>query len=75
MKQIVLDDRTLYDLECILGGYFSPLKTFMSYLDWKSVCRNLHLSTGEFFPLPINLAVNKDHNNSLHFSAQIRYKF
>lgn len=64
MKQIVLNDRTLYDLECILGGYFSPLKTFMSYLDWKSVCRNLHLSTGEFFPLPINLAVERGEINT-----------
>jgi sulfate adenylyltransferase len=32
----------------------------MNYNDWKSVCEELHLKDGHFFPLPVNLAVDKD---------------
>ena len=62
MNQIIIhiDNKTICDLECILDGYFEPLKTFMNKKDWQSVLLSMHLSTGEFFPLPINLAVNKD---------------
>ena len=57
---IILDEKTLCDLECLLDGYFYPLTNFMNYNDWKSVCDNLHLSSGKFFPLPITLAINKN---------------
>lgn len=57
---VVLDDKTLCDLECLLDGYFSPLTTFMNEGNWREVCKSLHLTSGEFFPLPVNLAVDKD---------------
>ena len=60
MNSYVLDDKTLCDLECILGGYFSPLNTFMGSDDWSSVCSDLHLANGSFFPLPVVLAVPRD---------------
>ncbi len=56
----VVDDKTLCDLECILEGYFHPLNTFMNKNDWVNVCKNLHLTDGSFFPLPINLALPKN---------------
>jgi len=59
MKTIIIDEKTLGDLECLLNGYFEPLSTFMNYDDWKNVCENLHLKNGDFFPLPINLAINE----------------
>ena len=57
---ICLDEQTLGDLECLLDGYFTPLNNFMNQNDWRSVNENLHLSTGEFFPLPITLAIDKE---------------
>jgi sulfate adenylyltransferase len=60
MYNLVIDNKTLYDLECILGGYYYPLKTFMNKKDWISVCETMHLSDGNFFPLPINLCVDSD---------------
>lgn len=57
---IVLDNKTLCDLECIIDGYFSPLNTFMNKNDWYNVCSHMHLSNGQFFPLPITLAVEKE---------------
>uniref|UniRef100_A0A6C0CJ27 Uncharacterized protein n=1 Tax=viral metagenome TaxID=1070528 RepID=A0A6C0CJ27_9ZZZZ len=56
MTTITLDDKTLCDLECILGGYFAPLDTFMNSKDYEKVCDDLHLEDGRFFPLPVTLA-------------------
>lgn len=60
---IVLDEKTLCDLECILGGYFSPLTTFMGENDWWNVCQNLSLENETFFPLPVTLAVDPESCN------------
>jgi sulfate adenylyltransferase len=60
---LVLDEKSLCDLECLLDGYFSPLKTFMNQNDWRKVCESLHLESGDFFPLPVNLAVDRDTYN------------
>ena len=37
---VILDDKTLCDLECLNLGLFSPLKFFMNEEDWNSVCKN-----------------------------------
>lgn len=57
---LCLDEKTICDLECILEGYFNPLYTFMDEDDWKSVCDKMELKNGEFFPLPVVLAVEKN---------------
>lgn len=59
MTTIILDDKTLCDLECLLSGQFAPLQTFMGESDWRSVCADLHLTNGSFFPLPITLATDE----------------
>lgn len=59
MTTIVLDEKTICDLECILDGYFSPVNNFMTESNWKSVCEDLRLTNGEFFPLPITLAIEE----------------
>ena len=59
MKLLVLKEKILCDLECILNGYFSPLNTFMNKKDWENVCLNMHLDNGSFFPLPVTLEVDK----------------
>lgn len=60
---VVLDDKTLCDLECLMNGYFDPINTFMNEKDWRNVCENLHLSNNHFFPLPITLALEKNKYN------------
>ena len=62
---IVLDDKTLCDLECIFDGQFAPLMTFMGEDDWRNVCMNMHLNSGSFFPLPVTLALTDVKINDL----------
>ena len=52
--QIILDDKTLCDLECLNLGLFSPLKSFMNEEDWNSVCKNMHLADGSIFSTTSN---------------------
>ena len=53
-----LSDRHLCDLELIMNGGFDPLTGFMSRSDYDSVVRNMRLSDGSLWPIPITLDVN-----------------
>ena len=55
MPNIVLDSRQLCDLDLLLNGSFAPVHTFMNEKDYHSVLENMHLTSGELFPLPITL--------------------
>ena len=53
-----LSDRHLCDLELIINGGFDPLSGFMSRIDYDSVVRDMRLSDGSLWPMPITLDVN-----------------
>ena len=57
---IVLNNRELCDLELLLNGAYNPLTGYMTEAEYKAVCETMHLSDGNFFPLPINLCVDSD---------------
>ncbi|KZO93157.1 ATP-sulfurylase [Calocera viscosa TUFC12733] len=58
LKEILLTDRQICDLELILNGGFSPLEGFMNQKDYKSVVDTLRLADGTLFPMPITLDVS-----------------
>jgi sulfate adenylyltransferase len=60
MTNIILDPRQLCDLDLLLNGSFAPVHTFMNEKDYHSVLENMHLTSGEVFPLPITLCTNND---------------
>ena len=55
-----LTPRQLCDLELIVNGAFSPLRGFLARADYGSVCRQLRLSDGTLWPLPITLDVTAE---------------
>jgi sulfate adenylyltransferase len=55
-----LTARQIADLELILSGAFSPLRGFMGRRDHESVCREMRLADGAFWPLPVTLDVPED---------------
>jgi sulfate adenylyltransferase len=65
IQDIVLNNRQLCDLEMILNGGFYPLNGFMNEQDYHSVLENLHLTTGDLWPIPITLSVNKETGTQL----------
>ncbi len=55
--KIKMTSRELSDLLMLGMGAYTPLDGFMGYDDWRSVCEDMRLSTGVFWPIPITLSV------------------
>lgn len=53
-----LTERQLCDIELLLNGGFSPLKGFLGRADYDRVCREMRLSDGSLWPVPITLDVD-----------------
>mgnify|MGYP000846965969 FL=1 len=59
LNNLVLNDRQICDLELLLSGAFKPLETFMGQKDYESVIKDMRLSTGDLWPMPITLDITK----------------
>ena len=69
-----LSDRQLCDLELILTGAFNPLKSFLSKDDYESVIKNMRLSNGKLWPLPITLDVDNQFVEKIEKGLKITLK-
>jgi sulfate adenylyltransferase len=71
LKKVQISDRAKGD--CIMMGIggFSPLDGFMNKADWKSVCENLTLADGTFWPVPITLDVSAADAADIHEGDEI----
>ncbi|KAJ9115004.1 Sulfate adenylyltransferase [Naganishia vaughanmartiniae] len=72
LKDIVLTERHLCDLELICNGGFSPLEGFMNEADYKGVRDNLRLTDGNLFSMPITLDVSQEQINELGLAKGTR---
>lgn len=63
------------DLIMIGTGGFSPLGGFMTREDWKSVCENMLLSDGTFWPVPVNLSIAKEDFDTLKEGEEVSLYF
>jgi len=57
LPRIALDARTAADAELIATGVFSPLDGFVRKADYFSIIRDIRLSSGHVFSIPITLTV------------------
>ncbi len=55
-----LTPRQICDLELLMNGGFYPLKGFLTEADYNSVLDDMHLTTGDLWPMPVNLDVSQD---------------
>ncbi len=58
LPPIRLSARSVYDLEMIASGGFSPLDRFMGQKDHQRVLEEMRLLEGHLFPIPITLPVD-----------------
>ena len=66
-----LSPRQICDLELLMNGGFNPLKGFLTEADYDGVVENMRLSTGELWPMPINLDVTEDFAASVELGQDI----
>ncbi|CAO1622843.1 unnamed protein product [Sympodiomycopsis kandeliae] len=72
LPDITLTERQLCDLELIQNGGFSPLEGFLGQADYRSVCKDMRLTSGALWPMPITLDVSKDQAEQLKLAAGAR---
>ena len=71
LKSITLSNRQLCDIELIINGSFKPLKGFLNKSDYKSVLKEMRLSNGELWPIPICLDLDENQVDEIEGANQI----
>ena len=71
MQSWDLTDRQLCDLELLLNGGFSPLTGFMGKNDYSGVLKDMRLSDGTLWPMPITLDVKAELAKNLNVGEQL----
>lgn len=57
--KVRLSSRELGDVIMLGIGGFTPLEGFMNQADWRSVCDDMRLTNGLFWPIPITLSTDE----------------
>ena len=71
LKTIPISGRENGDLIMMGIGGFSPLNSFMTKADRKSVCENFLLTDGTFWPVPVTLSASKEDADSINEGDEI----
>jgi sulfate adenylyltransferase len=58
LRKLRVTSREKGDLVMLGIGGFTPLEGFMSHADWQSVCDDMRLANGLFWPIPITLSTD-----------------
>jgi sulfate adenylyltransferase len=56
LPKVELSSREAGDLIMLGIGGFTPLDGFMGHDDWKGVCKDMKLTSGVFWPIPITMS-------------------
>lgn len=71
MPSIIISKWTISDIEMIAIGGYSPLRGFMGKEDYLSVLKNLRLSNGLVWSLPVTLPVTKEEADQLAIGENV----
>ncbi|MDQ0219117.1 sulfate adenylyltransferase [Peribacillus cavernae] len=71
-KEIEMDKMALSDLELIGTGGYSPIEGFFTQRDYDSVVKEMHLSNGYVWSIPITLPVTEDQAKDISTGEEVR---
>lgn len=63
--KISVSDRIVSDLLCIATGAFSPLVGFLGKKDYQTVCKQMRLSDGTVWSIPVTLPVPEERETEI----------
>ncbi|MGN2275059.1 sulfate adenylyltransferase [Priestia megaterium] len=73
-RELTVSKWTISDIELIGIGGFSPLTGFMGEEDYHNVVKNLHLSDGTLWSIPITLQVSKKVADQIDIGNKVALK-
>ena len=71
LPQVSMTSRETSDLIMMAMGAFSPLSGFLTKADYAGVVKDMRLSDGTFWPVPITLSVTRDEGDALKAGDRI----
>ena len=74
IMELVLNKRLRCDLEMILNGGFSPIKGFLNKNDYHNVLKNMRLTDGSLWTMPITLPITSEEAKLLQHQDKVILK-
>ncbi len=71
IKKIQISHHAQADVDLILSGAYFPLDGFCNSEDYESILENMHLSNGNFWPIPITLPIQPSTAETLTIGEEI----
>lgn len=71
LKKVKISSLSYGDLLMMGIGAYTPLTKFMGYDDWLSVCNDMKMSNGVFWPIPIILPITEDESKSIKAGDEV----
>ena len=71
LPKITMTSREMSDLLLLSMGAYTPLGGFMGKADWLSVCTDMKLEDGTFWPIPITLSVSEKYANTVEIGSEV----
>jgi sulfate adenylyltransferase len=71
LPKVKITSREKGDLVMMGIGGFTPLQGFMSHADWESVCADMTMSNGLFWPIPITLSTDRATADSIKTGSSV----
>lgn len=72
LPSVQLSDRSVFDLELLAVGGFSPLERFMGEADYRRVLAEMRLGDDQLFPIPITLPISSANGVKLDSEVALR---
>ena len=72
LPSLQISERSVFDLEILATGGFSPLERFMGEADHERVVEEMRLADGTLFPIPLTLPVAPQENIRLDDEIALR---
>lgn len=60
LKKVPLDSRAVSDVFMLAMGAYTPLAGFLGHDDWQGACKDMKLTSGVMWPIPVTLPVEDD---------------
>jgi len=71
LKAVPMSSRETSDLVMLAMGAYTPLAGFMNHAEWRSVCLDMQLSDGLFWPIPITLSCEADRADGIAVGEEV----